>query len=294
MSKGKLSAIHSQDPLNSGRKQQLPIEYELEANRVADDLRKKLSNDTNQPKIYIIGREGQNLRARGIHYSHGAFLVVYPGGEIEVCHLVLDQRGKSRVAVNTLEEFFKDTLYSFDYAIWELPELLQTQLYNLLETKLHILYHGNYNAISAPYQTEDQNCNAWLIEMAKAAEKQELLEHQDIKSRRAAVHTQLKTENYQPDHVPLRLLEQAILPMVAPRIKTNNHQWAETLSGKFRFHSVQSVAKHVALNEKPVIEYLNHPCLAETLHSPPSGCLTCLTSWMCIGSKTEERTPLLN
>ena len=182
----KLSEHHQLDPRKSGRLN-YPEPYLQAAAKTADDLRARFPEAPAETEIMLIGRQGDNYEKDGVKYTHMAFLLRYPSGEMEVCHLINDYScNKSTIRVNSLEEFFSDGLYKFDHAVWGLDKNRQEGLLKLLYSDLEILHQPKYSAIPSPAMTNYQNCNQWALEMLTAASHPDLLAAPSLEERRAA------------------------------------------------------------------------------------------------------------
>ena len=265
----KLSEHHQLDPRKSGRLN-YPEPYLQDAAKTADDLRARFPEAPAETEIMLIGRQGDNYEKDGVKYTHMAFLLRYPSGEMEVCHLINDYScNKSTIRVNSLEEFFSDGLYKFDHAVWGLDKNRQEGLLKLLYSDLEILHQPKYSAIPSPAMTNYQNCNQWALEMLTAASHPDLLAAPSLEERRAAMQRQLHDEGYKPAIKNLNLLTQPLVPLAAPYVKLDDHTKTERLQGKLRFSSVKSVVDHLAAEPLLQQEYPG-PTIAADLHKAPS------------------------
>jgi hypothetical protein len=286
----KLSAVYGLDPNDPDYPmfQQMTPAYLAKANEVAAQLSTMLNaslanhDDTH---ILLIARQGNNQEGWGVFYTHTAFLLAYPDGSYEVCHLIHDNKvGTSMIRVQGLPQFFMDDLYSFHHAVWAIEPAVQTALLDLLYTDKDLLHNPLYNALASHLDVAYQNCNLWAMEMASLAalrrgEWQADIDHKEIEAlptvsaRREILQSMVHAHGYVPDTVQMSGWFKTLIPWISSSAKLDDHRPSQEAShGVLTFAAAKSIVDFFAhkglIDPVPLLEERIAVLGQTLLHSP--------------------------
>ena len=197
----------------------------------------------------IIARAGFDMSDRQFRqpikqkYSHAGF--IWKDGRDNqwyVKHMLNICNGpSSKISIESLEEFFDDDPYFYDFRIIVPSEELQVKMANVLESKHSTtsLHNPRYSKISNPLSTDYQNSNEWVISVIAAA--------QSGLTTLGSVQKFYRENEYLPSRVFISGIEQFGIPFMYDNITLEDHPqskgheelWIQFSSAASIFHYIE-------------------------------------------------------
>lgn len=199
-----------------------------------------------QPDVILIARSGQDLSRFNLQYSHVGF-AVRQQNTWEVIHLLNQcSSNSSDLYKEGLVNFFGDAQTK---ALIVIPSLsLQQALKKqLLETaqSAQRLHNPHYSLVAYPFATDYQNSNQWVLEVIALG-----LMSPEASVERAAVQNWLKTHQYQPSVLYMKIHERLAAKFILANAQVSDHPMKERLGGSYSVVTVDSIVKFLEAQDQ--------------------------------------------
>lgn len=206
-----------------------------EAALSAQALRAELERQA-QP-LAIVARVGQDLRARGLVYSHAGLVVRdHPQGRWTVLHL-LNECGSESGSLNLegLVNFFADQPFAYQAkVIWLAPDYETRLLARLHDGTTQAVFEPRYSVIARVDSRRRQNSTGWLLEMLVAGMRSGKVD-------RRVAQLELAARDYQSDVVKISYGKRLVGGLFQANADFLDHPLSARLSGDYQVSTVRSI-----------------------------------------------------
>ena len=215
------------------------------ANQTAKALRDYLDDHAQQAAI--VARAGGDLSTESFQnpanqkYTHAG--LVWKNTEDDdkwtFKHLLNICEGPaSKIANQSLLEFFDDNPYFYDFKVGIPSKSLQKNLAKVLESELPDTLHNSvYNKISNPYNTQFQNSNEWLLSVIAASQNSKVKTFEQAQKEYAR-------RGFTPSSVYVGFWR-GIFSAFSANSSISDHTQEEKNSGWYHFVSVESIFEYL-------------------------------------------------
>lgn len=208
----------------------------------------KTELDSQPESVVVLVRQGQNMAARNLTWSHAGFALRQPNGDWRIVHnLNACGTAESSLFIQGLYEFLADDLVRQDIAILRPRADLEAPLAEVLHSpvKLNLFHSARYNLIAWPFAGPYQNSNGWLLEVFARANNPQIWSRNDARQ-------WLQQQGYQPSIVSASSMEKLGAKLFASNVFTDDQPEALLREGKVGLNSGDSVMRFISNYSRPI------------------------------------------